>query len=98
MYLLTYLPWNSVNLIDQDTQPKKPARHTVSIFTGRKKTRFSHLCSSMIPYPIGTSLTTEEPARQATPHTKFEGNLPSRFGDMSGQSFILISSFIFSLP
>ena len=30
---------------------------------GRKKTRFSHLCSSMIPYPIETSFTTEVPAR-----------------------------------
>ena len=26
----------------------------VSILTGRKKTQFSHLRSSVIPYPIGT--------------------------------------------
>ena len=27
--------------------------------TGRKKTQFSHLCSSVIPYPIGTKFATE---------------------------------------
>ena len=34
----------------------------VSILTGRKKTQFSHLCSSVIPYPIGTKLATDVPA------------------------------------
>ena len=34
----------------------------VSILTGRKKTQFSHLCSSVIPYPIGTIFATYVPA------------------------------------
>ena len=34
----------------------------VSILTGRKKTRFSHLCSSVIPYPIGIKFATDVPA------------------------------------
>ena len=34
----------------------------VSILTGRKKTQFSHLCSSVIPYPIGTKFATDVPA------------------------------------
>ena len=33
----------------------------VSILTGRKKTQFSHLCSSVIPYPIGTKFATDVP-------------------------------------
>ena len=37
-------------------RPNKPARHTVSILTGRKKTSFSHICISVILYPIGTKL------------------------------------------
>ena len=37
-------------------RPKKPARHTVSILTGRKKTSFSHICISVIPHPIETKL------------------------------------------
>ena len=65
-------------------RPKKPARHTVSILTGRKKTQFSHLCSSVIPYPIGSL------------HTKFEENRSSHFRDTSEQNFVLISSFFSS--
>ena len=34
----------------------------VSILTGRKKTQFSHLCSSVIPYPIRTKFATDVPA------------------------------------
>ena len=43
-------------------QSKKPARNTVNILTGRKKTSFSHLCISVMPYPIGTKFATELPA------------------------------------
>ena len=32
-------------------RPKKPARHTVSILTGSKKTSFSHICILVIPHP-----------------------------------------------
>ena len=68
----------------------------VSILTGRKKTRFSHLCSSVIPYPIGTKFVREVPASKGSLHTKFEENLSSHFRDTSKQNFVLISSFFSS--
>ena len=74
-------------------RPKKPARHTVSTLTGRKKTQFSHLCSSVIPYPIGTKFATDVPASYGSLHTKFEENRSSHFRDTSEQKFVLISSF-----
>ena len=77
-------------------RPKKPARHTVSILTGRKKTQFSHLCSSVIPYPIGTKFAREVPPSYGSLHTKFEENRSSHFRDMSEQNFVLISSFFSS--
>ena len=77
-------------------RPKKPSRHTVSILTGRKKTQFSHLCSSVIPYPIGTKFATDLPAIYESLHTKFEENWSSHFRDMSEQNFVLISSFFSS--
>ena len=77
-------------------RPKKPARHTVSILTGRKKTQFSHLCSSVIPCPSGTKFATDVPASYGSLHTKFEENRSSHSRDMSEQTFVLISSFFFS--
>ena len=77
-------------------RPKKPARHTVGILTGRKKTQFSHLCSSVIPYPIGTKFATNMPASYGSLHTKFEENRSSHFQDTSEQNFVLISSFFSS--
>ena len=77
-------------------RPKKPARHTVSILTGRKKTQFSHLCSSVIPYPIGTKFATDVPASYGSLHTKFEANRFSHFRDTSEQHFALISWFFSS--
>ena len=77
-------------------RPKKPARHTVSILTGRKKTQFSHLCSSVIPYPIGTKFATDVPASYGSLHTKCEENRSSHFRDTSKQNFVLISSFFSS--
>ena len=65
----------------------------VSILTGRKKTQFSHLCSSVIPYPIGTKFATDVPASWGSLHTKFEENRSSHFRDTSEQNFVLISSF-----
>ena len=44
-------------------RPKKSARHTMSILTRRKKMQLSHLCSSMIPYPIGTKFARCRPVR-----------------------------------
>ena len=76
-------------------RPKKPARHTVSILTGRKKTEFSHLCSSVIPYPIGNKFATDVPASYGSLHTKIEENRYSHFRDTSEQNFVLIS-FSFS--
>ena len=77
-------------------RPKKSARHTVSILTGRKKTQFSHLCSSVIPYPIGTKFARQVPASKGSLHTKFEENRSSHFRDTSEQNFVLISSFFSS--
>ena len=65
----------------------------VSILTGRKKTQFSHLCSSVIPYPIGTKFAREVPASKGSLHTNFEENRSSYFRDTSEQNFVLISSF-----
>ena len=55
----------------------------VSILTGRKKMQFSHLCSSVIPYPIGTKFAREVPASKGSLHTKFEENRSSHFRDTS---------------
>ena len=69
----------------------------MSILTGRKKTSFSHLCISVIPYPIGTKFATELPTSQGSLHSKFEGNRSSHFRDTSCQSFDFFSSFFFLL-
>ena len=76
---------------------KKPARHTVSILTGRKKMHFSHLCSSVIPYPIGTKFATDVPASYGSLHIKCEEIRSSHFRDTSEQKFVLISSFFLLL-
>ena len=85
----------------QDTRwcvmrPKKPACHTVSILTGRKKMQFSHLCSSVIPNPIETTFATNVPASYGSIHTKFEENWYSHFRDTSAKHFVM-SSFFSSL-
>ena len=55
--------------------------------------QFLHLCSSVIPYPIGTKFAT---ASYGSLHTKFEENRSSHFQDTSEQSFVLISLFFSS--
>ena len=55
--------------------------------------QFSHLCSSVIPYPIGTKYATAVPASYGSLHTKFKENRSSHFRDTSEQNFVLISSF-----
>ena len=75
-------------------RPKNPVRHTVSILTGRKKTSFSHLCISVIPYPIGTKFATELPASQGSLHSTFEGNRSTHFRDTSCPKFRFF--FVFS--
>ena len=72
-----------------------PARHTVSILTGRTKTSFSHLCISVITYLIGTKFATYLSASQGSLHSKFEGNRSSHFRDTSCQSFVFFSWFFF---
>ena len=52
--------------------PKKLARHTMSILTGRKKLQFSHICNSVISYLIETKLATKVPASKESLHTKLE--------------------------
>ena len=82
-------------------RPKNPARYTVSILTGRKKMQFSHLCSSVILYPIETQFATDVPARLGSPYSKFEEYRSSHFRDTSSQSleffffvfFLLSTSF-----
>ena len=76
-------------------RPKKPARHTVSILTGRTKMSFSHLCISVITYLIGTKFATQLPVSQGSLHSKFEGNRSSHFRDTSCQNFVFFSSFFF---
>ena len=68
----------------------------MSILTGRKKTQFTHLCSSAIPNPIGTKFATDVPASYGSLHTKFEENRFSHFPDTSEHNFVLISSFFSS--
>ena len=75
-------------------RPKNPARHTVSILTGRKKTSFSYLCISVIPYPIGIRFTAVFPASYGRPYSEFEGNRASHFRDTRSQS-LGISCFFF---
>ena len=76
--------------------PRSRRATPVSILTGRTKTSFSHLCISVITYPIGTKFATQLPASQGSLHSKFEGNRSSHFRDTSCQSFVFFSSFFFS--
>ena len=71
-------------------RPKKPARHTMSILTGRTKTSFSHI--SVINL-IGTKFATQLPASQGSLHSKFAKEIASHFRDC--QSFVFFSSFFF---
>ena len=77
-------------------RPKKPARHTVSILTGRTKTSFSHLCISVITYLIGTKFATQLPASQESLHSKFEGIAPAISEIRAAKvSFFFLSWFFF---
>ena len=55
--------------------------------------RFSQICNSVIPYPIGTTFATEVQFGKGSLHTTFEENCFRHFRDTSDQNFILISSF-----
>ena len=68
----------------------------VSILTGRKKTQFSHLCSSVLSYPIGTKFSREVPASKGSLLTKSKEKRSSHFRDTSEQNFVLISWFFSS--
>ena len=57
--------------------------------------QFSHLCSSVIPNPIGTKFFREVPASEGSLPTKLEENRSSYFRDMSKQNFVLISPLFF---
>ena len=56
----------------------------------RKKMSFSHLCISVISYPIVTKVAAQLPAHKGSPHSKFEGNHSSHFRDTSSQSFFFL--------
>ena len=72
--------------------PRSRRATPVSILTGRTKTSFSHLCISVITYPIGTKFATQLPASQGSLHSKFEGNRSSHFRDTNCQSFVFFLS------
>ena len=73
--------------------PRSRCATPVSILTGRTKTSFSHLCISVITYPIVTKLATQLPASQGSLYSKFEGNRSSHFRDTSCQSFVFFLRF-----
>ena len=65
-------------------------------YINRKKMQFSHLCSSVIPYPIGTKFAREVPASKGSLHTNFEQKSLQPFPGYERTKFRLISSFFFS--
>ena len=75
--------------------PRSRRATPVSILTGRTKTSFSHLCISVITYPIGTTFATQLPASQGSLHSKLEGNRSSHFRDTSCQSFVFFLRYFF---
>ena len=77
--------------------PRSRRATPVSILTGRTKTSFSHLCISVITYPIGTKFATQLPASQSSLHSKFEGNRSSHFRDTSCQGFVFFLRFFLLL-
>ena len=77
--------------------PRSRRATPVSILTGRTKTSFSHLCISVITYPIRTKFVTQLHASQGRLHSKFKGNRSSHFRDTNCQSFVFFSWFFFFL-
>ena len=59
--------------------------------------QFSHLCNSVILYPIETKFATKVPARQGSPHSTFQESRSSHFRDMSDQSFGIFFLVFFPL-
>ena len=67
----------------------------VSILTGRKKTQFSHLRSSVLPLRNTTIFAVETPSTFSTPHSKLERNRFKRSRDIRLQNWL--SFFVFFL-
>ena len=67
----------------------------VSILTGRKKTQFSHLRSSVLPWRNKTIFAVDTPSTFSTPHSKFERNLFKRSRDMRLQKLAQFLRFLF---
>ena len=72
---LKYHPKNQLNIhfIQTLVWPKKTGRacaNVVSILTGATKSRFSHICSSVMPYPNDTKVTVELASMQGKPNQK----------------------------
>ena len=61
---------------------KKPAHNTMSILTGRKKTRFLYFCISVVPLQNKMIFAVDTPANVSSPHTKFEQNHFKRSQDI----------------
>ena len=68
----------------------------VSILIGRKKTQFSHLRSSVLPWWNKTIFAVDMPTNCSTPHSKFERNRLTRSRDMRLQKLAQFLRFIFS--
>ena len=77
--------------------PKKPARHTLGILTGRKKTSFSHFCISVIPYPIGTKFATELPASQESLYLPNLKEIAPAISEIRAAKVLIFFSFFLSI-
>ena len=67
---------------------KQGVCNTVSILTGRTKSQFSHLFSSMMSLQNGTKFIVEVTSMPGRPQLKFEENFFSNTWDISQQIFI----------
>ena len=69
----------------------------VSILTGRKKTQFLHLRSSVFPWWNKTMFAVDMPSNFSTPHSKFEQNRFTRSRDIRLQKLAQFLRFFFFL-
>jgi len=60
--------WSSHTVVCCVAKENWTQTNGVSILTGATKSRFSHICSSMIPYPNDTKFTVELASTQGRPH------------------------------
>jgi len=63
--------------------PKKPARHTSELLTGRTIMPFSHICSSVTLQRNQLIFAVQRPVNVITSHSKFQLNRIKYFQDMN---------------